>query len=143
MHGIHLEEGKHYKGRSGAEIRIYAMDGTVPFIIHGAVYAPHMGAWEPHEWDEYGWVLGEYSEHPLDIVSLWVETQLKEIKPNEKTNRTGDREVDGELVEEVPNRYPLHNGTNRRVEDRISRVQKTRRDPGPDLQRPYPSDHKP
>lgn len=73
-----IEPGKFYKTRDGRKARIYAVDGALPFLIHGATLGSVK--WIFCEWTMNGaaWASGE--EHPSDIVSEWTEEPQLEKK---------------------------------------------------------------
>lgn len=70
-----LEAGKEYKTRDGRNARVYAVDGTVPYVIHGAVKKSD-GEWMAAVWRENGHVGSEVSHDPSDIMppanEFWV-----------------------------------------------------------------------
>jgi hypothetical protein len=65
-----IELGKQYKTRDGREVRIYAVDGGGPFLVHGSVKNNFGTAWTPNEWTETGSHLGdpEFRIHDLDLI---------------------------------------------------------------------------
>ncbi len=53
-----IEMGKQYRTRDGREVRIYAVDGAAPYVIHGAMLVPDSG-WVRGSWDANGcWING-------------------------------------------------------------------------------------
>ena len=54
--------------REGHLARIYARDGSVPYVIHGAVKGPN--GWMEASWDEGGRFNHKNSLHAFDLIPL-------------------------------------------------------------------------
>jgi hypothetical protein len=78
-HLVNIQPGKRYITRGGKQARIYAIDGTEDFPVHGALKLT-LG-WETDEWDERGKYRADKSESPRDLMFEVVE--IAEQKPAE------------------------------------------------------------
>ncbi len=47
-----IDPKKTYRTRDGCEVRIYAVDGDMPYIVHGAIKYPC--GWNPATWTDNG-----------------------------------------------------------------------------------------
>lgn len=68
-----IEVGKFYKTRSGFKVRIYAVDGTKGFPIHGAFFREN--EWLLYNWKLDGSKIGSI-EDSLDIVGHWTDVEI-------------------------------------------------------------------
>lgn len=66
-----IDMSKQYRTRGGREVRIYAVDGDAPYIVHGAVKYPC--GWNPASWTATG-------AYDVDNENFDV-TDLIEVKP--------------------------------------------------------------
>jgi hypothetical protein len=76
-----IDINKKYRTRDGREVRIYAMDGYVPYSVHGAVLTEE--GWFPRCWTEQGELSHARLAHsahdiievrPRHKVSVWINT---------------------------------------------------------------------
>lgn len=79
-----VEVGKDYIARNGKRVRIYAIDGSLPFPVHGAVLG--WGGWGEETWTPEGGALIGDAEHELDLVGPWV-GPLVEPKKRKRAER--------------------------------------------------------
>ena len=56
---------KKYRTRDGREVRIYAVDGALPYSVHGAV--KHGDSWISKDWADNG---GFLTPHDLDLIEV-------------------------------------------------------------------------
>ena len=66
-----IEVGKFYRTRDGRKARIYALDGTDEYPIHGAILYLN-GEWGSYVWNNAGCYLPT-QPHPSDLVSEWID----------------------------------------------------------------------
>jgi hypothetical protein len=70
-----IQVGKFYRTRNGLKVRIYALDGCAPYVVHGAYQHKELG-WIFTGWTDNGMYNSLLDDHPtsdLDIVSEWVD----------------------------------------------------------------------
>ena len=48
-----INKDKQYRTRDGREVRIYATDGSYPYVVHGAIKNEN-GEWQPSNWLNQG-----------------------------------------------------------------------------------------
>jgi hypothetical protein len=64
-----IDPKKTYRTRDGREVRIYAMDGALPYSVHGAV--KHGDSWISKDWADNGGFLTPHCEtDPLDLIEV-------------------------------------------------------------------------
>jgi hypothetical protein len=64
-----IDPKKQYRARDGREVRIYAVDGSDEYPIHGA-YKLDNQKWYAREWDADGAYLSRDDHHPLDLIEV-------------------------------------------------------------------------
>jgi hypothetical protein len=62
-----IDPKKQYRTRDGREVRIYAVDGGDEFCVHGAIYRPSLGAWEPRQWPATGHLGGMSASDLIEV----------------------------------------------------------------------------
>jgi hypothetical protein len=63
---IEIELGKQYRTRDGREVRIYSLDGSGDFPVHGAIY--RNGFWELACWTKYGsWSAASNNNNIIEV----------------------------------------------------------------------------
>ena len=64
-----IDPKKTYRTRDGREVRIYAVDGALPYSVHGAV--KHGDSWISKDWADNGGFLTPHCEtDPLDLIEV-------------------------------------------------------------------------
>ena len=81
-----IDPFKIYRTRDGREVRIYAVDGALPYSVHGAV--KHGDSWISKDWSDNGGFLTPHCEtDPLDLIEVkpriqrevWVNVYPKQL----------------------------------------------------------------
>lgn len=87
-----IDPKKQYKTRDGREVRIYAVDGALPYSVHGAV--KHGDSWISKDWDDNGGFLTPHCEtDPLDLIEVRPRIQ-REVWVNVYPGRVGQYTYD-------------------------------------------------
>lgn len=111
-----IEVGKFYTGRDGRKIRIYAIDGSGTYNIHGASL---IGAgWFYSTWESVGFTMKASDIRESDIVSEWREEETRtiylNIYPHHESSRpdkeTADRDAGTNRLACVPVTFTFKKG---------------------------------
>ena len=71
MDELIIELGKFYKTRDGMKVRIYDVDGSPDYPIHGAILWD--AGWGVEQWTKEGFYFWPEGECQADIISEWEE----------------------------------------------------------------------
>ncbi|MBL4940358.1 MAG: hypothetical protein JKY81_01695 [Colwellia sp.] len=63
-----IDKDKTYKTQDGREVRIYSVDGSYIFCVHGAFNGPH--GWVAAQWTAHGFSEIGKSGLPLDLIEV-------------------------------------------------------------------------
>ena len=79
-HEKQIEVGKVYRTREGGKARIYALDGTGDFPVHGALLIE--GGWSSATWTRSGYYIGHAAPNSNDLMGEWKDPHpLDRVKP--------------------------------------------------------------
>lgn len=81
-----IDMNKTYRTRDGHEVRIYSLDGSHPFSVHGAVKIRDY--WAMHSWTNKGKHTNTPYNSPLNLIEVVPES---EVWINEYANRVVSR----------------------------------------------------
>lgn len=64
---LNIQPGKFYRTRDGRKARVYVIDGSEPYPVHGAVF--EIGSWDCRTWR----LNGRYSNDNCDLIAEWID----------------------------------------------------------------------
>ena len=83
-----ISKDKTYRTRDGSEVRIYAVDGDMPYIVHGAIKYPC--GWNPASWTDNGAYDADNSNpDAMDLIEVRPRIQ-REVWVNVYPDNTSD-----------------------------------------------------
>jgi hypothetical protein len=82
-----IDKNKTYRTKDGKEVRIYAIEGTKNFAIHGAY--KEYGSWQIDEWTEMGRYCDDSKDSVFDLIEYDPTANIPEYTIEELISRVG------------------------------------------------------